>query len=113
MAQFKKVGVLNGKLEALNVMPVELMVESLDGKEKQEISFFTVKQVTDGIKVINWKKHKDKWSHTKGIQFSEPSSKKYMDILPRIHYPQSHTSIKEVKGENGDPVARLTPLGWA
>ena len=34
MAQFKKiqVGVLNGKLKTLDVMPVELMVESLDGK---------------------------------------------------------------------------------
>ena len=62
--------------------------------------------------MINWNKHKDKWSHTKGIQFPEPSSKKYIDILLGIDYPQFHTSIKEVKGKNGDPVARLTPLGW-
>ena len=33
-----QVGVLNGKLETLDVMPVELMVESLDGKVKQEKS---------------------------------------------------------------------------
>ena len=93
-------------------MPVELMVESLDGKVKHEISVFTVKQVTGGMKVINWNKHKDKWSHTKGIQFPEPSSKKYIDILLGIDYPHFHTSIKEVKGKNGDPVARLIPLGW-
>ena len=47
-----QVGVLNGKLETLDVMPVELMVESLDGKVKHEISVFTVKQVTGGMKVI-------------------------------------------------------------
>ena len=35
----------------------------------------------------------------------------YMDILLGIDYPQFHTSIKEVKGKNGDPVARLTLLG--
>ena len=31
-----QVGVLNGKLETLDVMPVELMVESLDGKVKMK-----------------------------------------------------------------------------
>ena len=66
-----QVGVLNSKLETLNVMPVELMVESLDGKVKQEISAFTVKQAAGGMKVINWNKQKDQWSHTKGIQFPE------------------------------------------
>ena len=55
-----QVGVLNGKMGTLDVMPVELMVESLDGKVKQEISAFTVKQVTGGMKVINWNEHKDK-----------------------------------------------------
>ena len=64
------------------------------------------------MKVINWNKHKDKWSHTKGIQFPEPSSKKHFDILLGIDYPQFHTSVKEVKGKNGVPVARLTPLRW-
>ena len=81
-----QVGVLNGKLEALNVMPVELMVESLDGKMKQEISVFTVKQVTGGMKIINWNTQKDKWSHTKGIHFLEPSNKRYIDILLGIDY---------------------------
>ena len=69
------------------------MLEGLDGKVKQEISAFTFQRVTGGMKVIN--KYKDKWSHTKGIQFPEPSSKKYIDILLRIDYQQFHTSIKE------------------
>ena len=41
------------------------MLEGLDGKVKQEISAFTFKRVTSGMKVIN--KYEDKWSHTKGI----------------------------------------------
>ena len=88
------------------------MVESLDRKVKQEISGFTVKQVTGGMKVINWNKHKDKWSHTKGIQFPKPASKKYIDILLGKDYSQFHISIKEVKGKNGDTFARLTSLDW-
>ena len=46
-------GVLNGNLKILDVMPVELMVKSLDGKVKQEISVFIVKPVTCGMKVTN------------------------------------------------------------
>ena len=52
-----QVGVLNGKLETLDVKPVELMVERFDGKVKQEISAFTVKQVTGEMKVINCSFH--------------------------------------------------------
>ena len=103
--------VLNGQLKTLYVMPVELMVESLDGKVKQEISVFIMKQVPCGMKVINWNKQKDKWSHTKGIQFPEPPRKKYIGISLGVDYPQFHTSIEEVKGKNRDPVAILIPLG--
>ena len=86
-----QVGVLNGKLETLDVMPVELIVESLDGKVKDEVSMFTVKQVTGGMKVVDWNKHKDKWNHIKEITFPEPASKKYIDILLGMDYPQFHT----------------------
>ena len=107
-----QVGVLNGKIETLDVMPVELMVESLDGKMKENISVFTVKQVTGGMKVINWNEHKNNWSHIKDIQFPEPSSKRFIDILLGMDYPQFHTSIKEIKGKKKDPIATLTPLFW-
>ena len=70
---------------------------------------FTVKQVTGGMKVINWNEHKNNWSHIKDIQFPEPSSKKFIDILLGMDYSQFHTSIK---GKKKDPIARLTPLGW-
>ena len=102
-----QVGVLNGKIETLDVMPVELMVESLDGKMTEDISVFTVKQVTGGTKVIFWNEHKNNWSHIKEIQFPEPSSKKFIGILLGMDYPQLHTAIKEVKGKKKDPIARL------
>ena len=69
-----------------------------------------MKQVTCGIKVINRNKQKDKWSQTEGIQFPEPSSKKYIDISLGIDYSQFHTSIEEVKGKDRDSVAILIPL---
>ena len=41
LVQRIQVGVLNGKIETLDVMPVELMVESLDGKMKRYISVYS------------------------------------------------------------------------
>ena len=103
-----QVRILNDKLEILDGMSVELMVESFEYQRGVPAS--TVKQVTGRMKVINWNKHKDKSSHTKGIEFPEPSRKKYIDTLLGIDYPQFHTSIKEVKRKNGDRVAKHTPL---
>ena len=103
MAQFKKIKVRGfiGKLETLDVMPVELMVESLDRKVKQKIFAFIVKQVTGGMKVINWNKHKYKWSHTKCIQFPEPLSKKYINILLVSYFHNSTNRLKKSKGKMG------------
>ena len=29
-----------------------------------------------------------------------------------MDYPELHQSIREIRGEVGEPIARLTPLGW-
>ena len=54
-----------GKLETLYVMLVELIVVSLDQNVKQNSVAITVNELIGKMKVINWNKHKYKWSHTK------------------------------------------------
>jgi len=33
-------------------------------------------------------------------------------MLIGANYPEMHSSLKEVRGKQGEPIARLTPLGW-
>ena len=35
-----------------------------------------------------------------------------MDLLIGVDYAELHYSFKDVRGQPGEPVARLTPLGW-
>ena len=35
-----------------------------------------------------------------------------MDLLIGLDYADLHYSFKDIRGEPGEPIARLTPLGW-
>ena len=46
------------------------------------------------------------------MQFTEPSSKKYIDILLVIDCNQFDTSIRKAKEKKADPAAKFAMLGW-
>ena len=105
------IDVLNGQSESFKTMPVDFMVESCDGGIRQHISAYTVNKVTGDMQVINWAKHSSEWPHLHGIEFHRPK-KVTVDILIGVDYANLHSSLKEVLGKPGQPMARLTPLGW-
>ena len=87
------VNVLNNEVETFKSMPLDATTESLDGEFSKDIKVKTCpKRITGNYKVENWKQSKDRWSHLKECDFAEPA--------------------QDVRGEEGDPVARLGPLGW-
>ena len=106
------VNVLNGQTETFETTPVEVELESLDGNTKTTISAFTAERVTGNMKVINWGKYAAKCTHLKGIQFPNPGIRPIVDLLIGVDYAELHYSFKDVRGQPGEPVARLTPLGW-
>ena len=57
-------------------------------------------------------KHANKWPHLRGIQFPKPGPHPLVDNLKGVDHVYLHYSFKDVKGRPGEPVARLTPLGW-
>ena len=104
--------VLNGQTETFETMPVDVELESLDGSVSKTVSAFTTERVTGNLEAIDWRKHANKWPHLKGIQFSKPGPQPLVDILIGLVHVGLHYSFKDVKGRPGEPVARLTPLGW-
>ena len=61
------------------------------------------------MRPINWKKCKDKRKHLKNINFPTLGRKAIMNILIGMGYPE----LKGVKGDSGEPIARIISLGWA
>ena len=93
-------------------MPVDVELESLDGSVSKTVSAFTTERVTGNLEAINWRKHANKWPHLRGIQLPKPGPHPLVDISIGVEYVDLHYSFKDVKGRPGEPVARLTPLGW-
>ncbi|KAK6167829.1 hypothetical protein SNE40_021767 [Patella caerulea] len=73
-----------------------------------KIAAVTTDKVTGDMAGIN-AKH---WPHLDGIKFPEVGSRAVVDLLIGIDYAYLHHSLKDVYGCPGEPVARLTPLGW-
>ena len=106
------VNVLIGQTETVETMPVDVELESLDGSVSKTVSAFTTERFTGSLEAIDWIKHANKWPHLRGIQFPKPGSHPLVDILIGVDHVDLHYSFKDVKGRPGEPVARLTPLGW-
>ena len=106
------VSVLNGKSDTFRSMTVQFSLHSLNGQVNMSVEANTTRNVTGKLQVIDWNEKARKFEHLKGIQFPYQQHRAKVDMLIGIDYAQLHFSLHEVCGEPGQPIARLTPLGW-
>lgn len=106
------VGVIGGRTEKMRVRMVSCNLGSEDGKIKKEIKLLAVDNITGNSKVINWREAGGSWKHLKKVPFPRLAKGMTVDLLIGADNLEMHRSIKEIAGEVGEPIARLTPLGW-
>ena len=106
------VGVLNGQKETFVTTPVTMKLMSLDRREAVDLKVYTVDQVTGSMKATDWSKESCKWPHLKDIDFPSLGKQRKVDLLIGLDQPGLHFALRDVRGGPGEPVARLTPLGW-
>lgn len=107
------VNVLNNEVETFQSMLLDVTIKSLDGELSKDIKVKTCpKRVTGDYKVENWTQSKDKWANLKECDFAEPAKDGFVDLLIGVDNAELHYSRADVRGEEGEPVARLGPLGW-
>ena len=106
------VNVLNGGEDSFQTMPVEFDLQGVDGRTNVRISAYTASLVTGNMRPVNWKVQAAKWEDLQGINFPDVGSRSVVDILLGINYAELHYSFKDTCGQPGEPMARLTPLGW-
>ena len=106
------VKVLNDNQEKLDSSVVELMINSLDGKVWKPASAKTTERVTGNMQVVDWSLYKSKWKHLKGIKFPQVGPRPIVDLLIGVDQADLLYSLEDVRGKAGEPIARLTPLGW-
>ena len=106
------VNVLNDNQQILDTTVVEFMISSCEGKVSKLASAYTDERVTGNMQVVDWSKYKHKWKHLKGIKFPQVGPRPIVDLLIGVDQADLLYSLRDVRGEPGEPIARLTPLGW-
>jgi DNA-binding transcriptional regulator YiaG len=106
------VNVLNGRSEVFKTAAVDVHLKSLDGSINTTVNAFITTKVTGMMHAIDWQKQKNKWKHLQRVEFPPLGSKREVDMLIGVDYAYLHCARQEVHGEEGQPIARLTPLGW-
>ena len=102
------VNVLNGHHTTLDTSLAESVVNSLDGSTSETVSLYTTERVTGNMQVVDWNLYKSKWTHLQMIDLPEPGPRAIIDMLKGADHSDLLYSLRDA----GEPVARLTPLGW-
>ena len=107
-----RVGLLNDTVQNIDANRVEVGLGSVDGRVDSSINVFTVDRVTGDLGVTDWRQHAHRWNHLKDLKFPVMADSPHIDMLIGIDQADFHFSFRDVCGRSGEPIARLTPLGW-
>ena len=105
------VNVINDSVQTIDSCDVNMEIESVDGKYRTELNALTTHKVTGDMHVTDWREERNKWNHLCKIDFPH-ISKRSVDLLIGVNNTDLHFAKHDVRGQKGEPIARLTPLGW-
>ena len=106
------VNVLNGQIETFETKPVSFELQNVDGTVSVNVNAYTTNRVTGDMNVIDWNEYRKKWPYLRDVKFPLNAKRPIVDVLIGLDCLDLHCAIEEVKGQPGEPIARLTPLGW-
>ena len=106
------INVSNGQKVNLKSATMEIGLESLDGQVNTVIIAKTSNNICGGMKPTNWLQIKDQWKHLRDIPFPKLGKRSKIDVLIGSDYYNLLFPMKEVRGGDNKPSARLCPLGW-
>ena len=87
-------------------------IGSMDGDLRRKIGVRTLEQLCPNLRMPNWQREKSRWPHLSDIDFPSIEVQGVVDLLVGADHPELMLALDERFGQVGDPVARLTPLGW-
>lgn len=106
------VNVLNGQIEIFETTPVSFKLSNLTGDVSAALTAYTANKVTGDMSVVNWNKYSKQWLHLKNINYPISAKQPIVDILIGMDCAELYCSVEEVRGNPGEPIARLTLLRW-
>ena len=106
------VNVLNGHIEIFDTKTVHFELESVNGNVNITVTAHTANRVTGNLNVVDWNNYKKRWPYLETLDFPQNTSRPIVYILIGLVCDKLHCAVQEIRGRPGEPIARLTPLGW-
>ena len=104
---------LGGRVDTMkNAGSVTVSVSSMERRKCFTISALTTSNVAGDLRGRAWEHVAEKYQHLHGVSLSEHCDKR-VDMIIGLDNPSLHVSMEERVGNSGEPLARLTPLGWS
>ena len=110
--KFNTINVANNQKVQLMAATVEVGIESIDGKVNTSIVVKTSDKICGGMKPTNWLEIQHQWDHLKDVPFPKLATKGFIDVLLGSDYYNLMFPMREIRGKEDEPSARLCPLGW-
>ena len=102
---------LNGQTQVLQSSSVLVELTSIDKSYHITVTDQTLDRVAGSLEAVNWHKVQQEWAHLKGVRFPEMTNT-HIHMLIGVDHAELHCSFAEIHGQQGEPIARLTKLGW-
>ena len=106
------VGTIGGNSQSFLSEEVSFQITSVDGSFTRDITAATTHNVTGNLRPVDWRSVGKGWSHLRNIQFPTLATTRKVDMILGVEHLELIRSLREVLGKPGEPIARLTPLGW-
>jgi hypothetical protein len=107
----ESIKVVSAKIDFVTTL-VEVPVISMDGLTSMVILASTMKDMTKGTGIVDWSKDKLKFDHLKNLPFEPLPENPTVTLLIGTDNVDLLAPEESRKGEKGEPIAVLTPLGW-
>ena len=91
---------------------MEIGLESLDGRVDTVIVAKISNNICGVMKPTNWLQIKDQGKHLRDIPFPKLGKRSKIDVLIGSDYYNLLFLMKEIRGGDNEPSARLCPLRW-
>ena len=101
------VNVLNGGVERIDTMSVDIGLNSIDGQVYCYITAYTVDSVTGDMTMTDWRCDTGRWSHLKGIPLPEIGHSPHVDLFIGLARSALHFSYDDIGVKEGEPTDRL------
>ncbi len=103
---------VGGSLTSFKTIFAPVCVAPLDMTWKRELVAQVMQNPAGTYQPVDWKALCHTFDHLKEVPFPRMISGGKVDVLLGNQCPFLHSSIREISSTPGEPMARLTPLGW-